>query len=131
MFKMIKDLPLDLNYLNSSDLYSVASSLLYALKDTPKYSIISELFYLLDYDNFIKLIKYYGGKEIRIPSSQEIAELLKVLLVYQYYEVEGEDWKTSLKKAGYNEDQTNQVRAKLSHLNNILKEQKLGGRDYQ
>lgn len=127
----MKDLPLDLNYLNSSDLYSVASSLLYSLKDTPKYSIISELFYLLDYDSFIKLIKYYGGKIIRIPSSDEISDLLKILLVYQYYEAEGQDWKVSLKKAGYDESQTNQVRAKLAHLKNILEEQKLGGRDYQ
>lgn len=84
----MKEIPVSLEGLKKEDVFAVATALLYSLKNSPKYKLVSELFYVLDYDNFIKLIKYFGGQEIRIPTTKEISQVLKDLLVYQYWIVE-------------------------------------------
>jgi hypothetical protein len=117
--------------LNRQDIYSVASALLYLLKDNPKYKSISELFYLTDYDSFIRLIKYFGGQEIRIPTFEELDEVLRMLLVYQYSEVEGLPWKEVLDKSGIPEEESLSTRSKLIVLKKFLGEYKIGGRDYK
>lgn len=127
----MQDLPLSLEGLKREDAFAVASALLYSLKGVPKYSIISELFYILDYENFLKLIKYYGGMEIRIPTVEEISDLLKCLLLYQYYVVENLDWEVALTKSGYSLEDTASAKMKLNHLIKILKTQEIGGRDYK
>lgn len=126
----MNELPISLSGLEKEDVFSVATALLYTLKDTPEYSVVSELFYILDYDNFIKLIRYFGGLEIRIPSSAEISELLKVLLLYQYRNVEELPWKEALSKADITEDESCLYRAKLIALSKILKSHNIGKRSY-
>ena len=121
----------DLNFLNPRDAYAVATALLYALRVQPQYSVISELPYLLDYDSFIKFIKYYGGQTIRVPTLEEMSEVFKLMLLYQYHEVDTLDWKTSLKKSGYRDEDSWSVKAKLQILKKILKDQDFGGRDYE
>lgn len=127
----MKEIPVNLDGLNREDVFAVATALLYSLKDSPQYSIVSELFYILDYDNFIRLIKYFGGSEIRIPSSEEINSILKLLLLYQYREVEEFSWEDSLRKAGISQDESRSARTKLNSLINILKSQDIGRRSYE
>lgn len=127
----MKEIPINLDGLSREDVFAVATALLYSLKDHPQYSIVSELFYILDYDNFIRLIKYFGGCEIRIPSSEEINNTLKLLLLYQYREVEEFSWEDSLKKAGIPESDSRSARTKLNSLIRILKSQEVGGRNYE
>lgn len=127
----MKDIPINLDKLKREDLFSVATALLYLLRGTPQYSTMSELFYILDYDNFIKIIKYFGGQVIRIPSSEEISDTLKILLLYQYREVEELDWKESLAKAGIPESESRSARGKVTHLRKILNSQEIGGRKYE
>lgn len=112
----------ELNSLNSRDAVSIAISLLYALKEEPQYAITSELSYLLDEDSFMKLIKYFGGETIRIPEFDEINKMLKVLLLYQYYIVNKNEWKDSLKMAGYDPetDDNSETRKQLKVLTNSL-----------
>lgn len=126
----MKEIPINLDNLQKEDLYSVATALLYTLKDTPQYSTMSELFYILDYPNFIKLIKYYGGQEIRVPTHEEINEMLTVLLLYQYREVEELSWDECLKKVNAGPDQSKSLRGKVNALLSLLKSQDVGGRDY-
>lgn len=126
----MKEIPINLDNLQKEDLYSVATALLYTLKDTPQYSTMSELFYILDYPNFIKLIKYYGGQEIRVPTHEEINEMLTVLLLYQYREVEELSWDECLKKVNADPDQSKSLRGKVNALSSLLKSQDVGGRDY-
>lgn len=126
----MKEIPINLDNLQKEDLYSVATALLYTLKDTPQYSTMSELFYILDYPNFIKLIKYYGGQEIRVPTHEEINEMLTVLLLYQYREVEELSWDECLKKVNADPDQSKSLRGKVNALLSLLKSQDVGGRDY-
>lgn len=126
----MKDQPnINLSNLEKRDVFSISTALLYSLKSSPKYSMMSELFYILDYENFMKLIKYYGGQEIRIPTSQEINETLKILLVYQYYKIDNLDWIDSIVKAGFSSNESGSVKCKLQKLEAILNTQRLG-RDY-
>lgn len=127
----MKDIPVNLDRLKREDIFSVATALLYTLKDTPQYSIMSELFYILDYENFIKLIKYFGGRTIKVPSSEEISEMLKVLLLYQYREVEEYKWSECLKMAGISEEESRVYRGRLNFLIRLLKSQELSGRSYE
>lgn len=126
----MKEIPVSLEGLKKEDIYSVASALLYSLKDSPQYSVTSELFYILDYNNFLKMIQYFGGMEIRVPTISEINEILKVLLLYQYSEVEEINWKDALKKAEISEEESRLYRSKVSRLSKILKSQDLGKRYY-
>lgn len=120
------ELPVNLDNLEKRDVFSVATALLYTLKDVPKYRTTSELFYLLDYDNFLKLIKYFGGKEIRIPTAQEIDSLLNILLLYQYYDIEKLDWSTALARAGFTPDEGNKARKCLTIFRDLLKDVRVG-----
>lgn len=124
------EFPVNLEGLEKEDIYSVATAFLYSLKGTPKYSVISELFYILDYSNFLKLIKYYGGTEIRIPTSEEINSLLKYLLLYQYHTVEELPWKESLVKSGIPIEESASARSKLMSLSKLLDVREMGGRNY-
>lgn len=127
----MNNLPVNLNGLEKQDVYSVATALLYLLKDSPKHSIVSELFYILDYDNFLKLIKYYGGREIRIPSIDEITDLLKVLLVYQYRVVEEIPWREALAKAEVPASESLSMKGKVQQLAVQLDSHDIGKRTYE
>lgn len=70
-------------YKDTKSTYSQVMTLLFLLKDRPEYSHISHLVYVLDQDNFYNFIKYYGGTTIRVPTSQEISELVDVLVYYK------------------------------------------------
>lgn len=72
-----------LEELDKQDIYSLILFILYRLKEIPEYSTLSELVYILDNENFIKLINYYGGKTIRIPKVDELSTILDALLVYE------------------------------------------------
>jgi hypothetical protein len=122
---------INLNRISKEDTLSIATSLLYSLRGFPQYSITSELSYLLDYDSFIKLITYYGGMTIRIPSIDEINDIIKILLLYQYYTVEGIDWKDALEKSGFKQEESRSAQVKLTNLKKLLSEQEIGGRFYE
>lgn len=72
-----------LEELDKKDIYSLILFILYRLKEIPEYSTLSELVYILDNENFIRLINYYGGKTIRIPKVDELSTILNALLVYE------------------------------------------------
>ena len=47
----------DFQTLNQSDSYAVICELLYALKENPKYCVLSELAYILDKDSFLRFFQ--------------------------------------------------------------------------
>ena len=53
-----------LNRLNKTDVYSMLLFIIYKMRELPEYSTLSELIYVLDNENFIKFLNYYGGKTI-------------------------------------------------------------------
>lgn len=73
---------------------------LFKLRDIPEYSTLSELSFVLDKDNFLKLCEYFGGLTIQIPSISELQSIVYSLTLYQYVNVEGKTLDEALKLIG-------------------------------
>ena len=86
-----------LEELDKKDIYSVILFCLYKLKNNEKYSTLSELIYILDNDNFIKFINYFGGKTITVPTINELSNILNALLVLEQMENNNIDIDTAMK----------------------------------
>lgn len=96
MGNQIKD---TIKYLGDHQIYSLLLFALYKMiGEDKKYSILSELIYLLGREDFIKLCTFYGGKEIKIPTLNELDRLLKGLLLYSEVDIEGKDMNETIKK---------------------------------
>ena len=78
----------DLSTLKKPDVYSLVLFTLYQMKDIPEYATLSELAYILDKQNLLYLLEYFGGTTIKIPTKEELQTLINTLLVYQYVNVE-------------------------------------------
>lgn len=78
------------------DLWSMMLFVLFKVKDVPEYSSLSELCYILDKKNFLKLCQYFGGTTITIPRIEDMEELLYGMLLYQYVDVEKIDYEKAI-----------------------------------
>lgn len=78
----------DVSSLRSVDIYSLVLFTLYQIKDIPEYATLSELAYILDKQNLLYLLEYFGGTTIKIPTKEELQILISALLVYQYVHIE-------------------------------------------
>jgi hypothetical protein len=79
-----------LDNLTEADIYSLMLVALYKTNELPEYSSLSQLSYILDKDNLLKLCEYFGGTTIRIPTVAELELLLNSLLVYQLVDIENQ-----------------------------------------
>ena len=79
----------NLDKLHLSDIYSLMLFVLYKLQDVPDYATLSELCYLLDGANLTRLLTYFSGKTLQIPTQAEFANLSNALLMYQYVNIDG------------------------------------------
>lgn len=104
-----------LNALNKTDVYSLLLFTLYKLKDTPEYSTLSELCYILEGDNLIKFLSYFGGMTIKIPTLREMRLLLQGLLLYQNVNIEEGDYNEALKSAAdeFSEEELQEIYEKI------------------
>lgn len=78
----------ELQKLHEPDIWSLLLFVLFKIKDVPEYSGISELAYILDRKNLLKLCEYFGGTTITIPTIEELEILVYGLLLYQYINIE-------------------------------------------
>lgn len=90
----------DLTRLNEVDTYSLILFVLYKLKDIPEYSAISELAFVLDKTNLLRLCEYFGGLTLRIPTVDELEEIVQSLLLYQYVDIDNMSFDDALKLLG-------------------------------
>lgn len=81
-----------------NDTYSVLLFLLYLLKNNPEYNTLSELIYVVDKDNLINLLQFYGGMTVTFPTITELEELIKSLELYTYVEQDKLSVSKALKK---------------------------------
>ena len=72
----------NLKKLNTVDIYSLILFAMYKMKDIPSYRTLSELMYVLDKNSFLRLCEYFGGKELTIPTLEDLEVSLYTLLVY-------------------------------------------------
>lgn len=101
----------EVNNLTTNDIYSLMLFALYKLKDTNEYSSLSQLSYILDKENLLKLCQFYGGTTIRIPTIEELEDMLNALLMYQKIDIEHID-STKYEK---------EIKDKLGDIKNIKK----------
>ena len=73
----------EIDTLRDKDLYSLVLFALFKLRDIPEYSALSELAYILDKDNMLKLCEYFGGLTLKIPTIEELEGILYSLVLYQ------------------------------------------------
>lgn len=74
--------------LKQVDIWSLMLFVLYNFQKVPEYSALSELAYVLDQKNFLKLCEYFGGQTITIPTIDQMEETIYGMLIYQYVDVE-------------------------------------------
>lgn len=86
--------------LKDMDIWSLIFFALYKLKDIPEYSTISEMAYVLDKDNLLKLCEYFGGLTIKIPTIDELELLVHSLVLYQYVNIDGMDYEKAIEIVG-------------------------------
>lgn len=79
----------NLNSLHLSDIYSLMLFVMYKLQDVPEYAVLSELCYLLDGNNLTRLLTYFAGKTITIPTEEDFAAMTNAMLLYQYINIDG------------------------------------------
>ena len=82
----------ELDNLRTKDIYSLIMFALFKLKDLPEYSALSELAYILDKENLLKLCEFFGGMTITIPTMQELESIVYSLVLYQYVNIDGMEY---------------------------------------
>jgi hypothetical protein len=86
---MTNSIKQNLNTLHLSDIYSLMLFIMYKLQDVPDYAALSELCYLLDGANLTRLLTYFSGKTLQVPTQEEFSNMSKALLLYQYINIDG------------------------------------------
>ena len=112
------------------DVYAVMCSYLYDLSNDPKYATLSELCYLLDIDSLMKLLKYFSGQVIKIPTKEEVSDAIKILTLMQYYDIEKRPWKEAVELSGFGTSHGKKAHNDLDRLHETLKKCKFGNRTY-
>lgn len=95
----------DLKRLTEKELYTVALFALYKLNESPEYSSLSQLVYVLDKSNLLKLCQIFGGQTITIPTISELEEVIYAIWVNHEISANGksyEDVKSELSKKDIN-----------------------------
>lgn len=115
----IKD---NLSELNKKDIYTNALFILYKLSDLPEYSVISELAYILDKKSLLKLCEYFGGLTIKIPTIEEIEDILYLLLAYQLINEENKSFDEAFDLIASKVDNVNKLKKQYSKLVSILED---------
>lgn len=110
----------NLDLLKSTDVYSLLMFALYKLIDIPEYSSLSELVYILDKNNFLKLCEYFGGTTIKIPTTQELQQLMCALLLYQYVDIDHMDYDKALVLIGNESKDLRQIKINYVKLKEVL-----------
>lgn len=90
----------ELDNLRTKDIYSLILFALFKLKDLPEYSALSELAYILDKENLLKLCEFFGGMTITIPTMQELESIVYSLVLYQYVNIDGMEYNDAVQLLG-------------------------------
>ena len=79
----MRQLTKDVSRLKENDIINVLLYAIYKLTNTPEYSAISELAYVLDKDSLYKLCATFGGATIKIPPLSLFKNITKALLIVE------------------------------------------------
>lgn len=110
----------DIAKLKNVDVYSLMLFVLFKIKDVPEYSTLSELAYILDKENLLKLFEYFGGLTIKIPTIDELEGIIYAMVLYQYVNIDGMDYNAAVKLIGHNSDELRKVKTNYNKICEVL-----------
>ena len=91
----------EISSLKDKEIYSLLLFVLFKLREDKEYSTLSELAYILEKDDFLNICEYFGGLTIKIPTIDELKNLIRLLVLYQTIKIEGKSLEESIKLLGY------------------------------
>ena len=110
----------ELEKLKSVDIYSLLMFALFKLRDIPEYSTLSELVYLIDRENLLKLCEYFGGLTITIPTISELESLVYSLLLYQYVDIDNMKYDDAVDIIGHKSCDLRKVKSDYLKMKGLL-----------
>lgn len=110
----------EISKLKEMDVYSLILFALFKLRDIPEYSAISELAYVLDRKNLLKLCEFFGGTTITIPTIDELESIVYSLILYQYVDVDNIPYDEAVKVIGHKSKDLRKVKSDYYRLKGIL-----------
>lgn len=110
----------ELEKLKSVDVYSLLMFALFKLRDIPEYATLSELVYLIDRENLLKLCEYFGGLTISIPTIDELESLVYSLLLFQYVDIDKMKYDDAIELIGHKSSDLRKVKADYVSLKELL-----------
>lgn len=119
----------EIDTLRDKDLYSLVLFALFKLRDIPEYSALSELAYILDKDNMLKLCEYFGGLTLKIPTIEELEGVLYSLVLYQQIQIEGHTYEEAVNLLGKRAGDMRKIKADYEGLVQVLSDYQFKGRN--
>ena len=110
----------ELTKLKDVDIYSLILFVLFKARNVPELASLSELVYVLDKDNLLKLCEYFGGQTITIPTITELEELVYSLVLYQYVDIDGMPYEEAIKIIGHKRVELRTVKSNYTKLKQVL-----------
>lgn len=120
---------IEIDTLRDKDLYSLVLFALFKLRDIPEYSALSELAYILDKDNMLKLCEYFGGLTLKIPTIEELEGVLYSLVLYQQIQIEGHTYEEAVNLLGKRAGDMRKIKADYEGLVQVLSDYQFKGRN--
>nr|DAG27885.1 MAG TPA: Mor transcription activator family [Caudoviricetes sp.] len=112
----------EITNLTKNDIYSLMLFVMYKLKDSNEYSSLSQLSYILDEENLLKLCEYYGGTTIYIPKIEELEDMLNALLLFQKVDIEKQDFTKCLTTLDKKGESTKSIKKNYFVIKEVLKD---------
>lgn len=119
----------ELQKLKQIDVWSLMLFVLFNFQKVPEYSAISELAYILDEKNFLKLCEYFGGQTIKIPTIDQLEETIYAMLLYQYIDVENMSEKDALAMLRVDKPKERAIKGCYRVLKHVLEDYTLSTRE--
>lgn len=110
----------DIQKLKESDIYSLSMFVLYKLTNVQEYSIMGELPYILNKDSLLNFCKYFGGRTIKVPTLEELYNIMHIILLYQYVKIDGIPYDVAVEKIGFKVSELKKVKTSFIELCKIL-----------
>lgn len=118
----MKNIYSEINKFKTKDIYSLMLYVLYKISDDPQYSTLSELSYVLNKEDLLKLCSYYGGLTIKIPSIDELELMLNALFVFYEVDIQKQDMTKTLNNFQTTISERYKIKKAYSTIKNTLKD---------
>lgn len=118
----MKNIYSEVNKFKTKDIYNLMLYILYKVSDDPQYSTLSQLSYILNKEDLLKLCSYYGGLTIKIPSIDELELMLNALFVFYEVDIQKQDMTKTLNNFQTTISERYKIKKAYSAIKNTLKD---------